>query len=59
MRWLINYIRSCFCKHEFVTEEANYTKDYYDDWGKKFTSKNVKVSMICNKCAYHKKFNKY
>jgi len=24
MRWLMNYIRQCFCKHDFKVDEGQY-----------------------------------
>lgn len=31
MRWLINYIRSCFCKHEWeLIFDVKFFEDYID-----------------------------
>lgn len=52
MRWLINYIRSCFCKHDFelifkgsttVTKPGKVTKKY-----------NIR-KYRCKKCGYEMK----
>ena len=47
MKWLINYIRQCFCKHELRIEESYVFEDEYDTRriGTKFT-------FICGKCGY-------
>lgn len=51
MRWLINYIRQCFCKHDWHFEEAWYEVkgDFIG------TKKDEKVYMRCKKCGYHQK----
>jgi hypothetical protein len=61
MRWLINYIRQCFCKHEFGYTEVPYEKKYFGEFFDEVitTRKNIRVSMICKKCTYHKKFDKF
>jgi len=54
MRWLIEYIRSLFCKHDFEYEniEASSSSDFHFREG-------VKVSRTCRKCGYHKSYWKY
>lgn len=54
MRWLINYIRSCFCKHDLKFEEewCERKSDLGDRCGDK-------VSVTCKKCGYHKSYWKY
>ena len=48
MRWLINYIRSCFCKHDweliFDTEVYSIAKTYH-----------IKTYR-CKKCGIAKKY---
>lgn len=56
MRELIDYIRSCFCKHEwemiFDTEvHDHFTKTIYNTF-------NVKIYR-CKKCGYSKKYKSY
>ena len=50
MRFIVNYIRQVFCKHDWLIEE-------------KFTDSNLKrgtkVYMRCKKCGYHQKHWKY
>lgn len=54
MRWLINYLRQCFCKHEFQVSE------HYCTEGSEFSSrKGYKVALYCPKCGYHKSFWKF
>nr|DAN98300.1 MAG TPA: Tat pathway signal sequence domain family protein [Caudoviricetes sp.] len=55
MRWLVNYIRQIFCKHDFVFDEG---------WAEKTSDsgsfrKGIKVSCYCKKCSYHKSWWKY
>lgn len=48
IRWLINYIRSCFCKHEWELIFDGTVKDcgsFY--WCKVYR---------CKKCGYSKKY---
>lgn len=55
MRYLINYLRSCFCKHEFSYEEMYYRdRDGFGGW-----TKEARVSATCKKCGYHKSYWKY
>ena len=48
LRWLINYIRSCFCKHDWELIFYGQVQDgngYY--WNKIYR---------CKKCGYSKKY---
>ena len=51
MRWLINYIRQCFCKHDF--QERSYSvfrrgeTIVVEEIGKM-------ISFTCKKCGYNK-----
>lgn len=69
MRGLINYIRSCFCKHEWEYEEqklqAPMVEGSFDfpvynmttlerEW-RTFTQ----VSITCKKCGYHRSYEKF
>lgn len=51
MRWLINYIQSCFCKHEWEHIRCIGIYDGYQ--------KDVKIGHLdvyrCNKCGYVQK----
>lgn len=49
MRWFINYIRQCFCKHEFDTEEYNAYRSFHH-------ANDIKVITTCKKCTYHKSY---
>ena len=56
MNWLIWYIRSWFCKHNFDYCERDYIVQ--NDFGQ--TIKNgPKVSATCTKCGYHKSYWKF
>lgn len=50
MRWLINYIRSCFCKHdwELIIDER---------YGTDIVPYITKVYR-CKKCGYSKKYER-
>ncbi|OWK34662.1 hypothetical protein [Fimbriiglobus ruber] len=50
MRWLVNYFRQCFCKHEFEREEG-YCKGNFQS--------GVRISLLCTKCGYHRSFWKF
>jgi hypothetical protein len=56
MRWLINYLRQCFCKHDFNIEEMAYVRIRY---GGDEKIKNIVVSQTCKKCGYHKGYYKF
>lgn len=51
MRWLINYFRSCFCRHdwEFITRNAVYLDDS--------STRPYKHIYLyrCKKCGYMQK----
>lgn len=61
MKWLINYLRECFCKHEFIYEEGNYKKfgDGFFFPRNEVVETNIVVSVTCKKCGYHKKYCKF
>lgn len=51
MRWLINYIRSCFCKHEW---ELIFEDNIY---GSSFKMPDNKIKVYrCKKCGYSQKY---
>ena len=55
LKWLINYIRQCFCKHEFEKEEI-----FFKHEGRHGAHiHDFKISLLCKKCGYHKSFWKY
>ena len=54
MRWLINYIRSCFCKHDWEKlKEASMMVDDYE------LPVGTKWIYRCRKCRCNKKFQDY
>lgn len=55
MRWLINYIRSCFCKHEWelVKHEEAERSEY--TW----LTKRHDWIYRCKKCWYMKTYRNY
>jgi hypothetical protein len=55
MRFLANYIRQVFCKHDFEKEEVYSTCR----WGEEIIQSGTKVSLFCKKCGYHKSFWKF
>lgn len=50
MRRLINYIRSCFCKHEFEL----LSHDIADEPAYSWKTRANKWTYICKKCGYIK-----
>lgn len=54
MRWLINYLRQCFCNHEFNRDEIRTF--YYNNNSNR--PDYITVHMECKKCGYHRKYKK-
>ena len=52
MRTLINYIRSCFCKHEWEVLEKETAVKYGERIGTVWTYR-------CKKCGYFKIYKNY
>lgn len=50
MKWIINYFRECFCKHDWLIDEfeANASTMFGVE------ASGTRISMICKKCGYHK-----
>jgi len=55
MRKLINYIRSCFCRHEW--ELLNRAEIYED--AKNTMPKGMKWTYRCKKCGYFHTYKNY
>lgn len=55
MRWLVNYIRQCFCQHEWKLEEL--PASVFED--RILVKRSVKVSATCQKCGYHRSYWKW
>jgi hypothetical protein len=51
MRWLINYIRTCFCKHEWELIHNNFV----DGDSQSFHCKVYR----CRKCGYSRKYKSH
>lgn len=49
MRWLANYLRQVFCKHDWHIEEIDC--EYRNEWGG--YKEGEKVYMRCKKCGYN------
>jgi len=51
MRWLINYIRQCFCKHDFQERSYSLFKK-----GETIVIEEIgkMIFLKCKKCGYHK-----
>ncbi len=58
MRWLINYIRQCFCKHDFDIKECSAI-GFSPVYGENLKNKIIRVDMLCPKCGYHKAHSKF
>lgn len=52
MKWLINYLRQCFCKHEW---ELLYSADVYSPYRIENKPYKREYHYVCKKCMYHKK----
>ena len=53
MRWLINYIRSCFCNHDWeLLKKVTIVNDDEYPIGMKWTYR-------CKKCGYIKTYKDY
>jgi RNase P subunit RPR2 len=55
MRWLVWYIRSAFCKHDWKIEEYPYEKCM----GNEIVETGFKVSATCKKCGWHRRYRKF
>lgn len=55
MRFLLNYVRQIFCKHDWLVEEKYCTNS--SDFGD--SKSGIKVYMRCKKCCYHKRHWKF
>ena len=51
MRWIINYIRSCFCKHDWELIIDNYQFP--------LEKQNITKVYRCTKCGYSKKYEEW
>lgn len=54
MREIINYLRQCFCKHDWIVEEK-----FIESHGVFTEKQDVKIYMRCKKCGYHTKHWKF
>jgi hypothetical protein len=61
MKWLIHYIRQCFCKHDFEKSEGQGQESAwsYELDKSVITRSGTKVSLLCKKCGHHKSFWKF
>lgn len=68
MRRLINYIRSCFCKHEWQYEQYDQVKIHRPAWESYCIGEAAKpepiitgviVSATCKKCGWHRSYSKF
>jgi hypothetical protein len=68
MRWLINYIRSCFCKHEWEYETFDEIKVDRPPYGMYCVGDAAiphkiivgqTVSATCKKCGWHRSYRKF
>lgn len=57
MGWIIDYIRSCFCKHEYDLVEHAVIYDFFDI--RKQLPIGERMTYICKKCGRVKKVKTY
>ncbi len=55
MRWLVNYIRSVFCKHDWEREDFIFrvTRNILGDESGR---EGARVSATCKKCGWHRSY---
>jgi len=58
MRWIIWYLKSCFCNHTWQTSETVAQPIAVIQIGIDERC-NVKVSERCTKCGWHRSYWKY
>lgn len=68
MKWLVNYFRQCFCKHDWLIEEIPMTADKTHYTYSSFDIKEfvilpdyykwTRIYMRCSKCALHQSHDK-
>lgn len=57
MRWLINYIRSCFCKHEWeLIFETNVHCERDIDYRRRDVHNYTVKTYRCKHCGYTQKY---
>jgi hypothetical protein len=52
MKWFINYLRECFCKHEFDRREIAT----FDQFSSGNRPAYYTIHLECKKCGFHKKY---
>lgn len=57
MRWIINYIRSCFCKHDWQLLSKTEVWDGDDPCSK--YPLGLRWTYRCKKCGWHKTIQDY
>lgn len=58
MRWLINYIHSCFCKHEWEYKEIR-DKDPTYLYQLERSIYLDHIERVCKKCGWHRRYRKF
>lgn len=56
MRWIVNYFRQVFCKHDFHFEEGLVRR--LDEWGD-IRYVGMSVYKRCKKCGYESTRDKW
>ena len=61
MRWLIDYIRSCFCKHEWELLKKTTVYGNEDYWGRTVEPYVLGTRWFyrCNKCGHSKTYQNF
>ena len=61
MRWLINYIRSCFCKHEWELLSKTNVWDDTDYLGRHVEPYRIGTQWFyrCKKCGHSKMYKDF
>lgn len=57
MRWLVSYIRSVFCKHDWEKMESHCSTK--SDFIFERRKQGLRVSATCKKCGWHRSYWKF
>ncbi len=57
MMWFVDYIRRCFCGHEFKFEEIHY--ELFSENHVRLIKSGPRIARTCNKCGWHKSYWKF
>lgn len=59
LRWMVWYGRSLLCQHVWSYDEVPYVHQWTLSSGGKKEYNNVTVSATCQKCGWHRSYDKW